>query len=288
MRRAVALSIALAACGGGKRSSGDLPSNEYAGEPEAKPAGAGTLAFECTFSDAWVAVLPAGMVTDQDRQFMMQALIGLTEDPGFWTKETQYARYQPYAAVRCAARQTKELAAGNYEIWVGWAGQFSRTNYTKNGHIAPIEVEAGGQLDKKFTPEDMNLDFVCISCPFLAVRQDGAMVELGQILIDRYSPRRAGTDARTVEAGVVDGRIRIEITEREREVTYLDSVAVSVGGKPLAPAGMFPPELRAIDATHLALATGRSVSLDYAAPVDSGSVTVTIEVTGHYWLDHVQ
>jgi hypothetical protein len=218
----------------------------------------------------------------------MQALIGLSEDPGFWTSETQYAKYQPYAAVRCGQPQTRELPAGEYEVWVGWAGQFERSNYTRNGHISPLTLAPGQRLARTFSPEDMTLDFVCISCPFVSVRQGGAMVELGQILIDRYSPRREGTDSRTVAAQVVDGKVRVVLSEREDEVSFIDAVRVFAAGSELALDAAVPSALRSIDGARHRMTRGDSIALDFAAPVDSGSLTVTIQVSGHYRLNHIK
>ena len=120
------------------------------------------------------------------------------------------------------------------------------------------------------------------SCPFLAIRRDGQMVELGTILTYRSSKALGGTDSITVEAEVVDGKVILELIEREPEISYIDAVAVLGAGEELPPAPDVPAALREVDGAYHTLTIGESIRLGFLSPVKTGTRTVTIRVTGYY------
>jgi hypothetical protein len=101
-------------------------------------------------------------------------------------------------------------------------------------------------------------------------------------LIDRYSLARKGTDRRTFTANVVRGRVVLRLSEREFEISYIDSVRVSARGQWLVPETAIPAALRAIDGDTVQIRQGEEIALAYMAPLLSGPLELTIEVTGHY------
>ncbi len=68
-------------------------------------AATGTVRVTCAFANGWVSVMPANKYP-RDDQYLMQALIGLTDEPAFWTKEREYLPFVPYKAKKCGAKST--------------------------------------------------------------------------------------------------------------------------------------------------------------------------------------
>ena len=57
----------------------------------------------------------AALGYDPGEPYLMQALIGLSEEPGFWRKSSQYKKLQPYRALPCDRNgQTFSLAPGRF------------------------------------------------------------------------------------------------------------------------------------------------------------------------------
>ena len=273
-----------------KGSPAEMPTVTVAeangGEPgPAVPSGApAAVEVSCSFKEGWVAVLPADLY-DPGEGFLMQALIGFTEDPSFWAGESDLAKYKPYAAQRCTRNSRRvERPAGEYMLLVGQANTFGQRNdYRDNGLIKKIVVDA--RRTKRFSigVRDLVDTFVCISCPYLVVFRDGKAVEVGQVLKDRYSTRRYGTDVVKTVADVEGGVLRLRIDEREPETTYLDAVVVRVGGRTLAPLKGVVPAVRAADRSAAKLSMHESMELRFdAAHLPDGPVEVEIAVSGHY------
>lgn len=250
----------------------------------------GQLAVACEFDDGWYAVVPKDLASAQeDDEFMMQALIGLTEEPDFWAPMPEYEKLQPHAAQRCGHEPvTRDLQPGSYVLFIGWAGQYERSGYENNGRIEPFSVAAGEDIVRRITTDDLNADLPCISCPFLLVARAGQFVELGQILIDRYRPGKQGTDSRTTTAEVVSGRITVKLAEREPEVSHIDAVEVWHQGQQLQPVGASPAAARAIDGARHTLVTGDELTMYFQAPVRSGELDIEIRVNGYYILDRAR
>jgi hypothetical protein len=261
-------------------------------EPSIVPAGkkgkrkkAGTgVRVACNFEQGFVAVLPVGLY-DPGEEFLMQALIGLTEEPTFWKGLPEYAKLEPYKASRCTSGgQTFALAPGKYKVAVGQAGQFSvRNEYRDNGFLSEIEVVDGTMQQVKLSTTDLKHTWLCISCPWLVVFQDGQRVEAGQVLVDRYTRKRYGTDVVTTQADVVDGVLVVRLEEREPEVSFIDAVVVRAGGDELRPMRRTPKAVRAIDDAATELRLGEAIELRFdARGHEDGPIEVEIEVSGHY------
>lgn len=238
----------------------------------------------CNFEDGWVAVLPAD-VYDPGEEYLMQALIGLRGDPGFWGGLSQYEKYEPYKAQECKDGPIDfDLEPGSYVIAVGMANQFFvRGEYRDNGYLEEVELSEGAGHDVVLGEADLSHTWLCISCPFLVVFQDGKEFEAGQVLKDRYTRRRYGTDVVETQADVRDGVLTLRLDEREPEVSYIDAVTVSVGGTLLPLVDDGPKAIRAMDDDSTSIRMGDSVVLEFdAAGIPDGLVDVEIRVSGHY------
>lgn len=248
------------------------------------PAGTGAIDVGCGFEGGWVAVLPLSIYQRGD-DFLMQALIGFSTDQSFWAGQAEYQDLRPYAAQQCLSTARRfQVQPGRYVVLVGWAGRFqTQGSYARNGRVEHVNIRAGQVVPFTISPAMLNHEFVCISCPYLVVRRDGRAVELGQVLVDRYTTRREGTDVRATEVDVRGGRIVVRLDEREPEVSRIDAVELRVAGRalPLAPGA--PAALRAIDGDRHDLAMGESLELVFdASGMPDGVVGAEIRVTGHY------
>ena len=230
---------------------------------------------KCTFPSGWVTLLPVSKYPKDD-QFLMQALIGFTKEPSFWTGLTEYRAIQPFAAKRCnAATVTRLLApsAGDYYLLAGQEGTFStRGAYSNNGVKRKITVNASTTVN--LAPSELTHTWVCISCPWIVFRGEGGRdLEPFVVLANRRSRDLRGTDRRRVaHVPVIDGRISLRVMEVEREVTHLESLRLFVNGASLG-------------TTHSALRMGprTQVVMDFVVPnVTNGMVDVEIKATGWY------
>lgn len=271
--------------GKGKRTNPKAKGQHFRVGPVAPPPkGDPGIKVACDFKDGWVAVLPAKLY-DPGEEFLMQALIGLQGDPGFWGGLSEYAKYEPHKAQKCGADGVQfDLAAGDYVIAVGMANQFFvRGEYRDNGYVEEVSLKSGSTHAVTLSEKDLSHTWLCISCPYLVVFQDGEAVEAGQVLKDRYTRRRYGTDVVHTQADVRDGVLTVRLDEREPETSYIDAVVVRVDGRTLRPLGSAPKGLRAIDDTTTALKLGDSAVLEFdAARFADGLVDVEIQVSGHY------
>ncbi len=248
------------------------------------PAAASGINVVCDFEQGWVAVLPADLY-DPGEEFLMQALIGLSGDPGFWGGLNQYAKYEPYKAQECSEGGVQfDLPPGSYVVAVGMANQFTvRGEYRDNGYLEELELQAGAGHKVRLGESELVHTWLCISCPYLVVFQNGKAVEAGQVLKDRYTRRRYGTDVVRTQADVVDGVLTLRLDEREPETSFIDAVVVRVKGRVLKPLNSAPKGLRAIDDDTTALKLGDSAVLEFdAGRLEDGLVDVEVEVSGHY------
>ncbi len=251
--------------------------------PDKQGMGPAQVVVACEFSDGWVSVLPADLY-EPNEEFLMQALIGLTEEPKFW-HGAGYGRFADYPAVRCDRRGTTVKAqAGSHYVLVGWANQFSvKGEYRDNGYLEQTTLNPGETRHYRITTDRLTHTWLCISCPYLLAYRDGRFEELGQVLVDRYSRRRRGTDVVRAQVAVHDGRLRLRIAEREPEITHLDAVILRNAQGELSPAPGTPAALLRADGQVRELAMGDRLDLVFEAPgTPDGVMDVEIQVTGHY------
>jgi hypothetical protein len=259
------------------------PPGDWPDKPSEPRTGPARVQVACPFSDGWMAVLPTDLY-DPGEEFLMQALIGLTEEPPFW-EQAGYGRFRDHRAQRCDERGTLvEVPAGSHYVLIGWANQFSvKGQYRDNGYLEQVTLQPGETRHFKITTDQLTHTWLCISCPYLLAHRDGGLVELGQVLVDRYSRRRRGTDVVRAQVEVRDGRVTLRLAEREPEITHLDAIEVTTPDRalPLSPALLAP--LGQIDGQGLQLSMGEELDLVFPAPTaPDGLMDVEIRVTGHY------
>lgn len=235
----------------------------------------------CTFPSGWVALLPAGKYPKDD-QFLMQSLIGLTKEPGFWSG-TEYRALHPFAAKRCTAGAFTRLpapTAGSYFLLAGQEGTFSaRQAYDKNGVRRQMTI--GATTSVTLAPTDLTYTWVCISCPWVVFRGEGGRdLEPFVVLANRAGRARRGTDSRRVSHVRVDGgRIVLRVMEIEDETTHLDALVLRVGDRELRPEMALAKD----DGVELRLDRGTQSTVTYAAAgMTNGFVDVEIVATGYY------
>ncbi len=260
----------------------------------APPARAGNVTVTCGFGNGWVSVLPVAKYPKDD-SFLMQALIGFTQDPKFWGSEPQYAPLKPFAAKRCGSTPIAipVPAAGDYWLLVGQEGTFSaRGKYDKNGVKRRITVSAQGASAGVGT-SDLTDTWLCISCPWVRTyAADGAVATSFVVLAGRSSSSQKGTDRVPLRgAPVVRGRVVVRVLEREDELTRLDELVLVVRDAAGREHALFPRHggarsaLAAADGALVELRRGTGVALEYELPPElAGASTVdgTFVATGYY------
>ncbi len=246
------------------------------------------IAVACSFTNGWAAVLPVDQYPDDD-SFLMQALIGMTEDPDFWANESDYGPLRPYAAKPCSQQaQHFRVPPGAYYVLAGETGTYNRRGtYTRNGYKSRVQVSRSSPVSVSISRSDLTHTWECISCPFVAFLDpwSGRWLPAFVILAHRNAPTKRGTDHYAIEnVPVRDGRLRLRIVEAEREVSRIDQLVVEVGGhRQLPRQGGVRSALAAVDGTDVELHRGRQVEVDYDVPgVVNGTVSVRVVAHGHY------
>ena len=236
-------------CGGGTRQGGGnqaLPTAHSVGStgpggsarPESPPVALGKarVTVTCEFSSGWAAALPRSVVDPRRDDFLMQALIGLREDPEFWTSESEYADLAPWAAQPCdgPGGASFEVPAGGIVVVVGQADTFDgRGAYQDNGAIRELLLHEGDDVRERFAAADLVLDFSCISCPWLEVWDFSSATwqRRAEILVDLYSAARARSQRRAIgEVEVRAGLGRLRGAEDDDEVSHLEALTLELGG----------------------------------------------------------
>jgi len=209
-------------------------------------AATGTVRVTCAFANGWVSVMPANKYP-RDDQYLMQALIGLTDEPAFWTKESEYLPFVPYKAKKCgAAGVSFEIKKGSYFLLAGEAGTFSkRGEYIKNGYKKKMDLDPDAPRTIDLKSADLTHTWFCISCPWVAFfdpgggageLREGAYLPSFVVLKDRRSKGERGTDRVAVASvPVKDGKVKLRVVEAEHEVTHLDRLALEIEGKTVTP-----------------------------------------------------
>jgi hypothetical protein len=254
----------------------------------ARPSGSGSVAVRCAFRDGWVSVLPVDAYPSDD-SFLMQALIGLSDEPSFWQSQSEYADLEPYAARKCTDQQQRfEVDAGDYFVLVGEANTFQRRGrYDRNGYRRRMHVSPGAPTDLTVRESDLTLTFNCISCPFVSF-VDGAtnrFLPAFVVLAYRNSPARRGTDRVKVRSvPVSNGRIRLRVAEADHEVSHLDQLVIEVAGNRLAPLpGGSQSALAQSDGVGVQMRRGTQITVEYeVAGMRDGAVDVEVVASGYY------
>lgn len=273
------------------------PGNVDAGSPSslpgpvARPANANAL-VGCDFPNGWVSLLPVAAYP-RDDQFLMQSLIGLTQDPKFWKRaDPAYAKISAWAAQRCtSAGVAYAVPPGDYWVLAGEEGTFGAKNtYDKNGVRRRVTVPAPPVvLSVMLRSADLTHTWLCISCPWVEIAGVAPFV----VLRHRSSRAARGTDTVALtRVPVQGGRLRLRVTEREAETTFLDALVLRSGGRTLLPepvvsgATRASSPLAAADGVPVAIERGGSITVEYAVPKQllsaNGTADVQLVATGHY------
>jgi hypothetical protein len=247
-----------------------------------------SVSVRCSFPDGWVAVIPSdGYPTDDT--FLMQALIGFSQEPDFWASQSEYAALERFAARRCNdSPQRFELPAGDAFVVIGQSGTFNRRGrYDRNGYRRRIRLSATAPQALTIRQTDLTLTWNCISCPFVSFidAATGRFLPAIVVLAYRDSSARKGTDRVLVEkVPVRDGKLRLRVAEAEQEVSHLDQLVLEVNGTLLLPVkGAQRSALATVDGVGVEMQPGTQITADYEVPgVKDGTVDVVVVAHGYY------
>jgi hypothetical protein len=219
---------------------------------------------------------------------LMQGLIGLTQEPSFWTTNTDFASLSKYAAKRCTQQATRfTLPAGDYFVVVGEADTFQqRGAYEKNGMRRRVSVRTGTPISIQVRSQDLTHAWFCISCPFVSFLdpQTGRYLPAFVVLANRRAASLRGTDRVQVRGVPVrNGRIQLRVAEAEHELTHLDQLVLEVNGHTLLPDRSANSALASADNIQVDIGQGKQITADYYVEgIADGLVDVTVVATGHY------
>jgi hypothetical protein len=258
------------------------------GEPAAPSRPDSSVSVRCSFNNGWVSVLPAASYPSDDT-FLMQALIGFSQEPEFWASQSEYAELERYAARRCSERMQRfEVPAGDYFVLVGESGTFGRRGgYDRNGYRRRIRVSSGSPEVLSLRPSDLTITWSCISCPFVSFidTASGRLLPAFVVLAWRNSAARKGTDRVLVEkVPVRDGKLRLRVAEAEPEVSQLDQLVLEVNGQVLLPRkGGAHSALAAADGVVVEMKQGTQIVVEYEVPwMTDGALDVQVVAHGYY------
>jgi len=245
---------------------------------QAKGPAAGDATVVCQFDEGWASLVPADAFRQDE--YLMQALIGLTEEPAFWREQEEYRDLEPYAARRCGRDGVGfAVPAGHYFLVVGRANTFdARGQYQDNGHLREVDLPAGGTI--AIRPEDLTHTWSCISCPHIYAWNGERFEHRGEVLRDLVGPGAEKTQRTALGEVLVErGQVRLRLAEEEDEVSHVDALLLEIGGVTVAPAD---PTLAAADGDHRMLARGEAVELVYAVALPDGLAPAAVVATGYY------
>lgn len=267
-----------------------LPETQATAAPVATAAptvaqGGDVVRVSCSFQNGWFTVLPASMYPKDD-QFLMQALVGLSDEPAFWSKLPEYSKLEPYKAEKCTSTPTeRKVGPGDYYLLVGEAETFQlRNDYKNNGYKKRITLE-GAPFEVSLSRADLRHTWVCLSCPWVALVDPttGAIDDAFVVLARRSGPDKRGTDRLRKKVQVRGGKVSLRLIEVDRETSYVDELSLEIDGRRVPPTrGGRDSVLAAPDGTLLVLDKGREVRLDYDVGLPDGQHEVTFVATGHY------
>lgn len=280
MRKSLLISTAaLFILGCGKKGDVKEPLGTPEGENKTEEVAAGgNVSVKCEFEGGWAAFLPETLYRQDE--FLMQALIGLTEEPSFWGTLGEYKELEPYSAKPCGTEGvTFPAQSGRYILLVGWTGSFDEYgDYKNNGFMQTVEV--AGDLSFTITREDLTLTFLCISCPHIYVWTGTDFEHRGEILRDVIGVAAERSERTPIgKVQVIGGEVRLRIAEQEEEVSHINAVLLEIEGRTFAPEQDL---LREADAAYQVLHRGESIDLVYRVDLPDGPVEASVVATGYY------
>jgi microsomal dipeptidase-like Zn-dependent dipeptidase len=252
---------------------------EDSGAPVVTVAAAtgGNVIVTCDFPEGWVSLLPVAAYPKDD-SFLMQSLIGLTEDPKFWNG-AGYAKLSPFKAKKCPRTGVGfTVASGDYWILAGQANTFgAKGKYDKNGVRRKTTIAIGTTPAKiQLGTSDLVHTWLCISCPWVLAPGIDAFT----VLRNRDGKGKRGTDTIALHGLIVENkRVRMRVAERERETSYLAEMRLVVRGKSISPTAL---ALASNDGLDVLMARGTEIAVDFVVDAPDGPIDADLIVTGHY------
>jgi hypothetical protein len=267
-------------------SAEEIPSATPSTTASTSPPGDGVVHFfvDCAFRDGWVSLLPADKYPKDD-SYLMEELVGITQDPKFWRTVPEAEGLKPYAAKRCSAGGAQfDVAPGDYFVLAGQADTFnSRGAYKDNGLRERIHLDAG-HSSRSIAASDLTFTWNCISCPWISIFdfESGEWTRSFVTLVNRRAASLRGTDVKDLGSVYAHGDVvRVRVYENEEETTHLDELVLDVGGVRIAPAR--EARLARADAQDIVLDHGQSIVVDFIVPgAGDGAVHASLVAHGHY------
>jgi len=221
----------------------------------------------------------------------MQALIGFTQDPGFWNGLREYAALKKYAAKPCTGAPTRfAVSPGDTYVLAGQEGTFStKGTYDKNGVRQRMNVTAAATV--ALTSASLTHTWLCISCPWIAI--DGGPDPF-VMLAWRDDASKRGRDRKRVEhVPVADGKVRLRVIEREDEETRLDELVIVVrdaAGSPRVITPVLGADRSALakdDGAEVRMKKGTAIRVEYdvSAFAEKGEIDFDVVASGYYVTD---
>ena len=235
-----------------------------------------SLTVSCDFSDGWAVAIPEDKY-DGD-PMLMQMLIGLTEDYSFWV---DYAGdLSAFVAKPCTSTPTSlPVVGGAYYLLIGQANTYSaRGDYQDNGHVQRIDID--GPVSRSISWRDLDMTWLCISCPYLYVWTGDGYEFRTEIIVDQIGPRAERPQRRNLGVvPVIQGQVRLRISEEEDEVSHLDALALRVGSHTLRPAsGLLAHD----DSRYLSMRRGDTHDLVFDVDLPDGEYDAEVIADGYY------
>lgn len=136
-------------------TTGATSSAQASAEPQ-EDGNTATVRVQCSFPGAWVALVPEEAYPDND-EFILQALIGFTEEPDVWAERNRYRGLSKYAASRCSQQGKRfDVRPGPYFVLVAEASKVGRRTHRDEGYRRRIDVSEGESLRIKLELADLN------------------------------------------------------------------------------------------------------------------------------------
>ncbi len=235
-----------------------------------------SLSVTCDFAEGWAVAIPADKY--DPAEVSMQTLIGLREEPSFWA---EYAGdLFAFPAHRCGATPVElPVVGGDYYLLIGQAGTFSaRGEYRDNGRVERISIDK--PLARSISWRDLNMTWLCISCPYVYVWTGDRFEFRTEIIVDQIGVRAERPQVRSLgEVPVINGRVRLRISEEEDEISHVDALELLIAGHRVSS----PLELLAEDdGTYLSMEKGDAHDLVFAVDLPDGLYSAEVMADGYY------
>jgi hypothetical protein len=236
-----------------------------------------SLTVTCAFADGWAAAIPAAVYKSDEG--LMQKLIGLTEDPGFWKGEAGHLA--AYAAKRCLPDRPLafEVQSGKYYLVVGQANTFDNRGAYKNNGLTKV-LDISGAASLSISAGDLTDTWLCISCPYVYVWNGVEFEYRTEVLVDVIGPGAEKSQRKEIgSVPVIKGVVRILLSEEQEEISHVDEIRLQIGGKEYSTT---TKALADDDGRYLVLHDGESQELVFPVDLKDGEYPAAVVANGYY------